>query len=59
MPWPQTGVTNYHAQLGPPDKGQRVGCLLGSMAVIYDLWDGSLEKRKVSGLFPCCGQDGY
>ncbi len=24
-----------------------------------DLFDGSLEKRKVRGLVPCCGQDGY
>ncbi len=38
---------------------QRVGCLLGSMAWIYDLWDGSLDKHKVHGLVPCCGQDGY
>jgi len=22
MPWPQTGVTHYHAQLGLPDKGR-------------------------------------
>ncbi len=29
------------------------------MAKIIDLWDGSMEVRKVSGLVPCCGQDGY
>ncbi len=36
MPWPQTGATQYHAQLKLPDKGnQRVGCLqsLGSRAL--------------------------
>ncbi len=24
----------------------------------YDLLEGFLDKRKVHGLFPCCGQDG-
>ncbi len=38
---------------------QRISCLLGSMARIYKLWDGSLDKRKVGGLVPYCGQDGY
>ena len=38
---------------------QNVGCLLCSMAGIYDLLDGSLDKRKVRGLVPCCGEDGY
>ncbi len=38
---------------------QRVGYLLCSMAKIYDIWDGSLDKRKVTGLVPCYGQDGY
>ena len=28
-------------------------------ARIYDLWDGFLDKRKVRGLVPCCGQDGH
>ena len=30
MPWPQTGATQYHAQLGLPDQGRtikRFGCL--------------------------------
>ncbi len=31
---------------------KRVGCLLCSMAMIYDLWYGSLDKRKVRGLVP-------
>ena len=58
MPWPKTGTTQYHAQLGLPDN-QRVGCLLCCMAKIYDLWDGTLDKRRVRGLVPCCVQDGY
>ena len=29
------------------------------MAMIYDLWDRSLDKRNVRGLVPRCGQDGY
>ena len=24
MPWPQTGATQYHAQLGLPDKGRAI-----------------------------------
>ncbi len=24
-----------------------------------DLWDGYFEKRKVRGLIPCCGKDGF
>ncbi len=32
-----------------------VGCLLCSMARIYDLWDGSLDQLKVRGL----DQDSY
>ena len=38
---------------------QWVGCLQCSMASINDLWDGSLDKRKVRSLLPYCGQDGY
>ncbi len=29
-----------------------------SMAKINDLWDWSMDKRKVCSLVPCCGQDG-
>ena len=56
MHWPQTGATIYHDLL---KYNQRVKYLLFSMAKIYDIWDGSLEKRKVRGLGPCCSQDGY
>ena len=61
MPWSKTGVSHYHSQLGLPDKGLAIfwdGCLLCSMARINDLCDWSLDKRKVHGLVPCCGQDG-
>ncbi len=27
MPWPQTGATQYHAQLGLPDKGRAIKVL--------------------------------
>ena len=29
-----------------------------SMDKINDIWDGSMDKRKVRSLVPCCGQDG-
>ncbi len=38
---------------------QKVGCLLCSMDRIFDILDGSLDKRKVRCLVLCCGQDGY
>ena len=34
---------------------QSIGCLLCIMAMIYDLWDRSLDKRKVRGLVLCSG----
>ncbi len=55
MPWSQIGATHYHAKLGLPDKGRAIKGLV----VCYDLWDGSLDKRKVCGLVPFFGQDGY
>ncbi len=30
MPWPQTGATPYHAQLGLPDKGHAIKRLVDS-----------------------------
>ncbi len=34
MPWPQTGVPQYHAQLGLPDKGRAIKGL-----VLCNNWD--------------------
>ncbi len=34
MPWPQTGTTQYNAQLGLPDKGRAINGL-----VICNNWD--------------------
>ena len=63
MPQLQTGETHYHAQLGLPDKGSATRGLVVnvycSMAKINDLWDGYKDQRKVAGLVPCCGEDGY
>ncbi len=34
MPWPKTGATQYHAQLGLPDKGRTIKVL-----VVCTSWD--------------------
>ena len=34
MPWPQTGATQYHAQLGLPDKGRAIKGF-----VVCNYWD--------------------
>ena len=34
MPWPQTGATQYHVQLGLPDKGRAIKGL-----VVCNSWD--------------------
>ena len=34
MPLPQTGATQYHAQLGLPDKGRAIKGL-----VVFNSWD--------------------
>ena len=34
MPWPQTGETQYHVQLGLPDKGRAIKGL-----VVCNNWD--------------------
>ena len=49
MPWPKTGETRYHAQLGLPDKGRAIKGLVvcWNMARINDLWNRSMDKRKV------------
>ncbi len=60
MPWPLTAqLSTMHSYYFQTKVVQNVGFLLCRMAKIYDLLDGSLEKRKVRGLIPCFGQDGY
>ncbi len=52
MPWHKSGATHYHAQLGPPDKGRSIKGLIVSWSIarINDLWEGSMDKRKVRSL---------
>ena len=53
MPWPQTGVTQFHAQLGPPDKGLAIKWL-----VVYYDWD--LEPLDLlNGLALGCYQPSF
>ena len=33
MPWPKTGATQYHAQLGLPNKGREI------KGLVYNYWD--------------------
>ena len=53
MPWPKTGLTHYHAQLGLSDKDH------GNKGLVfyYVVWLGSMIYGM--GLVPCCCQDGY
>ena len=52
MPWPQTGDTQYHTQLGLPDKGQAIKGLV----VCYE-WDLEPAEQFVPrlslGPYPC------
>ncbi len=34
MPWPKTGATHYHAELGLPDKGRAIKGLF-----VCNSWD--------------------
>ncbi len=50
MPEPQTGATQYHAQLGLPDKGRAIKGL-----VVCNKWD--IEPLVIlNGLALCCSQ---
>ena len=58
----QTGATNYHSQLGIPDKGQAIK----KFVVFYKVWLGYMKvvghdrtRARCLSLVPCCGQDGY
>ena len=46
MPWPQTGATHYHAQLGSPDKDRAIKGLV----VCNVLYHGYEVKDQESGL---------
>ena len=55
MPWPQTGITHYHAQIGLSNKGRA----MKGLVVCSEVWLGSMKgmglrncvRRKV--LVPC------
>ncbi len=51
MPWPKTGATQYHAQLGLPDNGRAIKGLIicHSWDIIIEPWD--LAKRSGPRLF--------
>ncbi len=40
-------------------KGWLSVILCCSTDKVNDLWDGSIDQRKVRGLVPYCGQEGY
>ncbi len=52
MPWPKTGATQYHAQLGLPDKGRAIKGL-----VVVNSWD--LEPLNLLNCQPFLGYDKY
>ena len=39
MPWPKTGATQYHAQLGIPDEGRAIKRLVVCNSWDLDPWD--------------------
>ena len=49
MPWPQTGATQYHAQLGLPDKGRAIKGL-----VVCNNWDLEPLDLLNSLALGCC-----
>ncbi len=62
MPWPQTGATHYHAQLGLPYKRRAIKGLVVCSAVwlvfmIYEM--GLWTRARCMGLFSFCVKDGY
>ena len=52
MPWTKTGATINHAELGFQTKVFQSKGWLSVMWYGYDLWDGSLDQRKVRGVSP-------
>ncbi len=39
MPWPKTGATQYHAQLGLPEKGRAIKWLAVCNSWDLEPWD--------------------
>ena len=39
MPWPKTGATQYHVQLGLPDKGRAIKGLVVCNRKDLEPWD--------------------
>ena len=39
MPWPKTDATQYHAQLGLPDKGRAIKGLVVGNNLDLEPWD--------------------
>ncbi len=39
MPWPKKGATQYHAQLGLPDKGRAIKELVVCNSLDLEPWD--------------------
>ncbi len=50
MPWPQSGATQYHAQLGLSDKGRAIKELVVCNSWDLEPWD--LLKRSGPRLLP-------
>ncbi len=53
MPWHQIGATQYHAQLGLPDKGRAIKLL-----VVFNNWDLA-PLDLISGLALGCFQPSH
>ncbi len=51
MPWPQTGATQYHAQLGLSDKGRQIKEL-----IVCNNWDLETLALPNHGLDLSCHQ---
>ncbi len=43
MPWPKTGATHYHAQLGLPEKGRTIEELGYKLRLALGCYQQSLE----------------
>ena len=52
MPWPQTGATQSHAQLGLPDKGHAIKGLV--VCNNWDLEPLDLLNGLLLGCYRCC-----